>query len=103
GQRARRRVEQGLFVVLATCLVCDDRGALRERGAKPAGVIEVMVRIHDVANGLVWNKPVHLAEHRERALLIERRFNNSVKVAKIDGQAVMTPTGNEPDSIRQRL
>ena len=52
-QRAGRRKEEDVGVEVAVRRVRDDRCSHRQIGAQAAGMIEVMVRIDDVADGLV--------------------------------------------------
>ena len=66
-------------------------------------MIEVVVSHHDVADRLVGNQLADLCEHRQGALLVERRLDHRDEIAEFDRQAVVAPACDEPDSVGQLL
>src|SRR5438876_9494657 len=83
--------------------MCNDGGTLSEVCSEASGVIEMMVGIHKVLDGFVRNQLVHFADHGKGTFFIEGRFDDYGIVAEIDREAVMAPTGNKPDTVRQFL
>src|SRR5256885_13184597 len=74
----------------------DDGGTLCEIRTEPARVIEMVMRVHNVANRLVGNESAHFREHGEGAFLVQRRLDHRDKILEVDGNAVMCTPGDEP-------
>src|ERR1700732_1657384 len=80
-----------------------DGGPLREVGAEPSRVIEMVVCVDNVSNRFVGNKPVHFLNHRERACLIERGLDHRDEIAELDGHAVVGPPCKQPYTVGDLL
>jgi len=88
-QRAWRRPEQNVQVVLLVRLVRHDRRALREIRAQAAGVIEMMVRVDHVLNGLLGSESRGFCDHGKRAFFVVGRIHDRDVVLELDEKAVM--------------
>ena len=97
GRRPRRHV------VRLVDLMRDDRGTLVHERAKAAGVIEVMMGVHDGPDRLARNRFLDLGDHRQRSRFIERRFDHRGIVAHVDGDAMVRSTGEVVDAFGEFL
>ena len=96
-----RQGEQALEVRLVD-LVRDDRGALVDEGAQTARVIDVVVRVDDVANRLAGNEPLRLGDDLVRARLALRPLEDDDVVAEVDGEGCVTAE-NQEDAVGDLL
>src|SRR5437867_6126308 len=102
-QRTWSGAEQDLLVILLVRLMRNDGGALREVCPHAAGVVEMVMCIHEVLDGFVRNELVDFTDHGKGTFFVERRLDDYSKIAEIDREAVMAATAQGPDSIRQLL
>src|SRR5437762_967531 len=81
----------------------DDGCTLRKIRSKTAGMIEVVMRIHDILYWFVRNQPCHFSDHGKRTIFIKRRFDHRNIIAEVDREAVVGSAGDQPDAIRKLL
>ena len=97
GNERVRQCEHRLVVRLVD-LVRDDGRPLRHERPEPAGVIEMLVRIHHVPDRLVRNQPFRLGDDRAGPLFALRAFNHHDVVLEINRQARI-PAENQVDAV----
>ena len=68
----------------------DDGNALIYIGTEAAGVIEMMMRIDQVADRFVRNQLVHFRYDSKRSLLVQRPFDNNYVIRKLDRHTMMS-------------
>ena len=73
-QRPLCRVEQHVLIKASIGLVCNDGCALGDVGAKSAGMIEVVVRVHQVLNRLVGDELLDLGNDGKGSLFVLRPY-----------------------------
>jgi hypothetical protein len=76
----RRRRGQSLLEESARGFVRDHGDPVGGHGAEATRVIEVMVTVDHVADGLPRHQLARLGEHRHRALFIERALDRSASL-----------------------
>ena len=97
------RAARDLFDPLLVAGMRDDVHALGDRGAQARGVIEVVMRGHDLRERLVRDGFLRLGDHRERARFALRRVDQHQVIAELDQGSVMRAAGQEPHAFANRL
>ena len=91
-QRVRnQRVHAGsdVFEKRLVALLGDHRQTLRDRGPDPAGMIEVVMGVHEISERLVGSQFARLPDHRQRADVVLRRLDKDQVVGEFHEDAVM--------------
>jgi hypothetical protein len=78
--------------------VGDHGDAVGSRGAKAARVVEVMVAVDDVADGLARHELARLVERGHRAFVVEGTLDHADIVLHLDDHAVVRAPGQIPDA-----
>ena len=96
-----RRAEDP-FVVWLIHFMRDDGRALRDEGPKPARMVEVVVRVHDILDGFVGDQPLRFGDDRVCARIVLGSFDDDDVVLEVDRKGGIRRE-NEVDTIRQFL
>ena len=100
-ERVRRG--PGLLVVRLVHLMRHDRRALIDVGPQPARVIEVRVRVDQVADRLVRDRLLDLGDHRQRPFLVLWPLHDDDVILLVDGDAVVRSAFQVVDAVGQLL
>ena len=93
---------ENLLVVGLVDLMSNDRGALSDERAQPAGVIEMSMRIDYILDGFVGDQPLGFRDDGQGALLALRTFHHDDAVLKIRDHCGV-PAENQPHAVAELL
>src|SRR2546425_198478 len=84
-------------------LVGDDGDALAGGGADAARMIEVVVGVDEVTDRLAGHEALHLGQHGQGTLLVDRALDEDQVIFHLDERAVVRASGQEPHAVGDHL
>ena len=102
-RRYRVRPLGDLFEKRDIALVRDHRQSLRNRGSDTAGVVEVVVAVHELRERLAGHQLPRFRDHCQSASFVLRRFDEHEVIVELHQHAVVRTAGEPPDARGQRL
>ena len=96
-------IEHDVEVILLVGFMRNHGRALRKIRPQAAGVIEMMVRIHDVFDQLVGDQPICFLDDGQRPGFVLGRLHDSDEVLELHQHAVVSASAEQPDAIGELL
>src|SRR5512134_2633497 len=94
---------EGLLVERLITFMGHDRRAFCYIGAKTTRMVEVVMRVHQVADGFRWRDLLGFGYHCSRPLFVQWGFYQRDVIRKFHEHTVMRTTRQVPDTVGKFL
>ena len=96
-------LENFLFVISPVRFVRDDRNTFGRICPNAARVIEMVMRVDEVLDGLVWKHPLRFRDRCHRSIVSSRAFDDDEIVFELDEKTLRRTIIQQPDAVANLL